>query len=606
MTRSFLAALLAASLAFAAAPAFAQGPGSPAPTHPSAQETGASPLGADVVAPAAAPAGPSLSKQLANVRKPPAQKGLFDYTEAKGNALKIAFAVALMGLLAWGWSLEEKGQGKRWRKARRTAIGLLGLLGVFGWFNFGKFHNGNFVHVWEHYHYYVGAKYFPELGYKLLYECSATAEVELGRRAIVEKRKIRDIASTNLIVSTEDVLANPQRCKENFSEARWEDFKKDVSFFVGRMGNKRWADSQKDHGYNGTPWWNIAGSAIANLIGPASNQSMFLMALFDPALIVLMFAGIWWAFGLEIFAVSAAFFAVNFPSRFYWNGGAFLRYDYLAWSVLGICLLKKKKPVWGGALLATGAAFRLFPLFFAVGPAIQGIGRWIRERTFPQEHKRIVIGALLATSLLVPASMVAARSGFELFPQFSTNTLKHADTPLTNHMGLRTVLSWRPWDNAKSLKNEALTDPFQTWKEQRLANFAQLRWLFLAINLALLWSVWRSSKSDPAWVAAALGGVVMIPAATELTCYYYAFMIPAAFLMEKRRDAGLWLILLGIGTQAITRMPVWSDEQYVWMSLATVAYGLLVIYSLLTPEPAVEPEEAKGRKKKEKLKAAAG
>jgi len=545
---------------------------------------------ADPTPVAPAPARP-LAKQLANVRKTPPEPSIFSYTEAKGNALKIAFAVALLGLLVWGWQLEDSGQRRKWRRARRFAIGFLGVMGVYGWFNYGKFHNGNFVHVWEHYHYYVGAKYFPELRYARLYECSAIAEVELYGRDRVAARSMRDIAHTNLIGSTDDILAHPERCKEHFSDARWSAFKKDTSFFIGKLGG-RWAESQKDHGFNGTPWWNITGSIAANLIGPASDNSMFVLALLDPLLIVGMFAGIWWAFGLEIFAVAATFFAVNFPSRYYWNGGAFLRYDYLAFSVFGICLLKKQKGAWGGALLAAGAAYRLFPLFFAVGPALQGGWRFFKERALAPEHRKILLGAVLATAVLVPGSMIVGKGGPELYSEFAQNTEKHAHTPLTNHMGLRTLISWRPWDNAKHLKDASMDDPFQTWKEHRIENYERLRWLFVALNLVFLWGVWRTTRDEPAWVAAALCGVVMIPAATELTCYYYAFMIPGAFLMEKRREAGLWLILLAIGTHAITRLPIWDDDKYVWMGLASVAYGWLLIWALLQPQAANAVEGA--------------
>jgi len=578
---TYLSAAAFASLSLGlAAPALAQDP---------------APAAAPAIAVDTAPVAPTppkpLTKQLANVRKPPPEPSIFDYTEAKGNALKIAFAVALMGLMVWGWQLEDSGQRRKWRRARRFAIGFLGVMGVYGWFNYGKFHSGNFVHVWEHYHYYVGAKYFPELRYARLYECSAIAEVELGRRDRVAARTMRDIAHTNLIGSTDDILAHPERCKEHFSEARWESFKTDVRFFIGRLGG-RWAESQKDHGYNGTPWWNITGSLLANLVGPASEQSMFLLALLDPMLIVLMFAGIWWAFGLEIFAVAATFFAVNFPSRYYWNGGAFLRYDYLAFSVFGICLLRKQKNAWGGALLAASAAYRLFPLFFAVGPAMQAGWRAFKEKVLPAEHRKILIGAAVATAILVPGSMIVGQGGAELYSEFKANTEKHAQTPLTNHMGLRTVISWRPWDNAKHLKDSSMDDPFQTWKEHRIENYERLKWLFVALNLVFLWGVWRTTRDEPAWVAAALSGIVMIPAATELTCYYYAFMIPGAFLMEKRREAGLWLILLAIGTHAITRLPVWDDDKYVWMGLASLAYGWMVIWALLQPQAAQAPDAA--------------
>lgn len=529
--------------------------------------------------------------QLKNVRKTPPKPGIFAYTEAKANAVKLTGAVALAALLVWGWNLEERRKGEKFRRQRRIAIAFLGVLGVFGWFNYGKFHSGKFIHTWEHYHYYMGSKYFPELRYTRLYECSAIAESELYGKERVARRTMRDIASTNLIGSTADILANPERCTSHFTAARWEAFKKDTAFFIRKVGG-RWANSQKDHGFNGTPWWTIAPSFLTNALGEASDGKILFLGILDPLLICLMFAGIWWAFGLEIFAVAATFFAVNYPSRFYWNGGALLRYDYLALIVLGICMLKKGRHKLGGAMLAGGAAFRIFPVFFAIGPAMQGLWRWFKEKAMPARHRRIVLGALLATAILVPGSLIAARGGVEVYQEFAINTQKHSDTPLTNHMGLRTVLSWRPWSNAKSLKDESLVDPFKTWKEQRLANFDKLKPLFILLNLALLWVVFRRSRNEEPWFAASLAGIVMIPAATELTCYYYAFMIPAAFLMEKRKEIGLWLLVLGIGTHAITKLPLWSDDQYMWMGFATVVYGALVLWILARPELSAAGEAA--------------
>jgi len=561
-----------------------------APAEAPAQQAAPAAAEAAAAQQAEAPAQrPSIPRVNGPVRRPPPKPPFFVLDEKTGDFLRVFFAVAVIALLIWGWQLEEKGQGRKFRTPRRVTLAFLGLMGVYGWFNYGKFHAGTFVHVWEHYHYYVGAKYFPELRYARLYECSAIAETELGRTALVQKRMIRDIAETNLIGPTTDVLANPQRCKQHFSPERWEQFKADIAFFTKRLGS-RWAESQKDHGYNGTPWWNISGQLLANAIGPASERTMFLLALLDPILICTAFAFIWWAFGLEIFAVAATFFAVNFPSRYYWNGGAFLRYDYLAWAIVGICLLKKKKPALGGAFLAATGALRLFPVFFAVGPAIQGIWHLIKKKAMPQEHKRILMGALVASALLVPASLVVAKGGLDVFSDFAHNTVKHSDTPLTNHMGLRTIVSWRPWDNAKALKNPRLDDPFQTWKEQRLENYGELKLLFIALNLAFLWAVWRSSRDEPAWVAAALSGTVLITTAAELTCYYYAFLIPGAFLMEKKKEIGLWLILLGIGTIAVTRLGIWDDDKYVLMSVASVAWCVGTLWALL--QPALKPSGA--------------
>lgn len=571
-----------------------------------ADESGAATTAPGTTAPAASAPAPAMKKVAVPVApaKPSGEKvtgSFWSYSEDKINNLKIAFALLVVGIFLWGFALEAKGQGKKLLRVRRGLLAFFGIVAVAGWFNFGKFHGGIFVHVWEHYHYYIGAKYVPELQYARLYECSAIAEAELRGPAKVKARKLRDLAETNLIGSTDDVLANPDRCKQHFTPERWTAFKADVQFFMRRMGDNQWERSQKDHGYNGTPWWGIAGTTLANLIGPASETSMNTLGLIDPILILLTFAAIWWAFGLESFTVAAVFFSVNYPSRYWWNGGAFLRYDYLAAALIGVALLKKGKPILGGMALAFGAAARLFPLFFIAGPVVQAGWRLFKDRKLPAEHRGILIGGVIATAFLVPASLVVAKSDLEFYENFTHNTLKHSDTPLTNHMGMRTLLSWRPNENAKQLKDARAEDPFKRWKESRLENYRDLKWLFVLLNLAFLAAIWRSTRDEPAWVAAALSGTLMVTSATELTCYYYGFLMAGAFLMEKRKEFGLWLILLGIGTHAIVKFPIWDDEKYVWMSLLSLLYGVMILVTLLSPEkakaaePALAPAGAKGK-----------
>ncbi len=50
-----------------------------------------------------------------------------------------------------------------------------GVLALLSYFNFGAFHFPRFTHDWEWTHYYLGAKYFPELDYDK-HECIAVAD----------------------------------------------------------------------------------------------------------------------------------------------------------------------------------------------------------------------------------------------------------------------------------------------------------------------------------------------------------------------------------------------------------------------------------------------
>ena len=63
-------------------------------------------------------------------------------------------------------------------------------------------------------------------------------------------------------------------------------------------------------------------------------------------------------------------FATNFPSRFYWTGGALLRWDWLFYFVGGICLVKKEHPLLGGFFLGYSTLLRIFPVFVFTGPIL--------------------------------------------------------------------------------------------------------------------------------------------------------------------------------------------------------------------------------------------
>src|SRR5262245_9067400 len=179
-----------------------------------------------------------------------------------------ALACALVG---WGVWLGRRRLGFRYKRLRDRLLMLLGVLSFCAYWNFFSFHFGNYFHAWDAYHYYVGSKYFKELSYDRLYECDAVADSEdpsLRRR--VELRKIMDLR-TNMMTTTTHILAHPEECKKHFTAERWEDFKRDLSYWRRVNGVKRWEDSQADHGYNATPVWNILGSGLANT-GPATDN----------------------------------------------------------------------------------------------------------------------------------------------------------------------------------------------------------------------------------------------------------------------------------------------------------------------------------------------
>jgi hypothetical protein len=507
----------------------------------------------------------------------------------------MVLAVLAFLLLGWGWTLAREGRAHVFQRLRNFLLGAVGVISFFTYFNFGFFHFPNFFHDWEWTHYYIGSKYFKELSYDKLYECIAIADAEDGLRKRVEIRKMTNLR-TNVLEESRHILQTPERCKGGFSEARWQDFKRDVKFFRDRQTARRWDDLQTDHGYNGTPVWNIAGSVLANL-APASKAQINILGMLDPLYVIAMCGVIWWAFGWRVTAVALAVFATNFPSRFYWTGGAYLRWDWLFYSVAAVCCLKKDRPLLGGLALGYATLLRVFPMFMFVGPvlgagyALYRQGRnvdWVSRFKGDDERSRLLYrylrffaGAALSVAVLVPLSL-AVSGGPKAYTQFVQNTAKHKETPLTNYMGLRTVVAYRPSEAGHALRNDRFTDPWEKWKQARLVAWKQARPVYVLLVAGFLVLLGFAVRDRAPWMAVALS-TSFIAFGVELTCYYYAFIIAVALLHNEDQRVGRLLLLLTAFTgfvdwAPIKGMPGWLDEKYTLMSGATLLAFVIITW----------------------------
>jgi hypothetical protein len=525
---------------------------------------------------------------IPEVAAPPAQvaTNFFTYWNNESSAFW-EFLLAIIGLMLLYVDFDDRRSEKPrfTKKVRDRALMVLGALSLLTYFNFGFFHFPNWVHDWEWTHYYVGSKYFKELSYDRLYECIAIADHEspdLGLQRRAEIRKVTNLGGHNELETTKEILAHPERCKQHFSEARWESFTHDVKFFRDRQNNRRWDDLQTDHGYNATPVWNIAGSLLANL-APASEGQLYTLALLDPLYFLAMVALVWWAFGWRTTCVGLLVFATNFPSRYYWTGGSFLRWDWLFYLVAGVCLLKKERPLLAGLALGYSTLLRVFPGFIFVGPLLAGVIELARYRRWNQSYLKLAAGALLSVVLLVPISLKVG-GGTQAYTAFIKNTQKHKETALTNYMGLRTIVAYRPGEAGRDLKNEHDTDPWGKWKQARVRAFQQAKPVYALLALGYLVLLGFAVRNRAPWQAAALGATFIAIAPVELTCYYYAFVMAVVVLHEEDERVGRIMLMMTAATVFIffhwlSFMPSWLDEQYTLMSVVTVAAFVAILWN---------------------------
>lgn len=488
-------------------------------------------------------------------------------------------AIGGLALLAACWALlarpaEAKGASPR---ARRTFLATVALLAALSWWNFLNLHYHGFVHDSDFYHYYIGAKYFPELGYTRLYECSAAAEAVDGRVEEVRARQMRNL-ETDELVSAAAVAANPEACRSRFAAERWEAFRHDVRYFREAMGPPLWADSQVDHGFNATPVWIVAGRALASL-APASRTQVALLASLDVVLVLLVWLLVLLAFGFEPFCFAVIYFGLNGLSRFAWTGGAFLRYDWLFWAVAGVVALRRGRMAVAGFAVGYSALLRLFPACLVVGLALKALGEVVARRklTALARYRSFSLGLIAAAAVLVPLSVWACGSP-TAWQGFRDNTRRLLATEAANFIGLGPVCAYRSSTRSELSYDPLLEDPFADWSRAQAEASRASAPLLAALSLAFLALLARAVVARPDWAAAILG-MGLVPVALKSAQYYYSWLLLHGLLYELLPGAGLGLVGVAWASNIIAELFPQYDERAVAFSVLVLVYVAYVTVS---------------------------
>ncbi len=499
--------------------------------------------------------------------------------------------IAGLALVLLTWRLAATSMPAPRLRRWRFLLGVTALLAALSFWNFLNFrYYGGVVHLWDAYHYYVGAKYFPEIGYSSLYECSALAEADDGDIDALRQRQMRDL-STNQLVPAESVLAHQGRCRTAFSPDRWESFRSDVRFFRKAMGETVWSQSQTDHGFNATPAWILAGMALA---GPthASRGTLTLLATLD----ILVMMGAWllirWAFGFEAACVATLFFGLNAFARFAWTGGAFLRYDWLFWAIAGVCFLRRERDGAAGFALGYSAALRVFPAFLIAGLAVGLLVGALRARRLGPElsrYRRFAAGLVLATAVLGTLS-IAAVGRPRAWSEFRDNTRRLLSSESENLVGLPVLTAYRLSLRQEMLVDPAQPEPLSNWTRTQAAIRSQMAPVVAGAALLYILLLAKASPGIPGWAQAVLG-IGFAAIALRMANYYYSWLALYALLWELSPGTGLALTGLAWASNiAAEAWPAPYDERAAAFSALAVAFVLGVAVRFATrpvrPDPA--------------------
>ena len=490
-----------------------------------------------------------------------------DFTHVKRMNVFLAAAAAIV--------LALRQSGVAWLRdpARyRQALGALAALSAVTYLNFFSFHGEQtWVHSHDVAHYYLGSKYFRELGYGGLYTAMLRAEAEVyaDHFRTIEARDLK----SGEIVHIRTLLQASGPVKAAFTPGRWEDFRRDVSFFRETLG-PQYATLFEDHGFNPTPVWAVVGGGLANLLPAGSARGIFLLTLIDPLLIAGAFAAVFWAFGLETALLAVIYYCVIFGAGFGWTGGAFLRFLWFVGVVAGFAALQRGRHATSGALFAVATVLRIFPAFFVAALFFKAAGDALMNGGVERAYRRFFASFLATAALLV--GLTLAVYGADAWRGFERNMAQHRTTLSPNVVGLTNLLAY------ESHPGLVTQEELREIRDRREEIYrAQLATLFVAAVLAC--AAVAPFLDD---VAAAALGAPLLFVGLNLASYYYAFLV---VLVLAHRAHPRRLALLFAAEAVSHALLLFEDREallYVYRSMVLVyLFAALALEQWRAPAP---------------------
>jgi hypothetical protein len=481
-------------------------------------------------------------------------------------------AIALMVILY----LMQKVNARQYSQHILAFALVMTACGVLAYFNFGMFHWNKYphsVHYYDIYHYHIGGKYFAELGYFDLYHATVIADQEHNKRfeRIKNFTHIRDLRSDR-VIPWRMAMRERDRIVGNFTPERWESFKRDIDSFQRQMPSRHWRHTLKDYGYNPPPPWSLMGRVVANLFDISHVWQMVAMAWVDVLLLAIGFIFLYKAFGLYPLIFALTFFGVNYTHRYQHMSGSLLRLDWLAYLLIGISLLKLKRPKTAGAFLAYSAMLRVFPIMFLAGIGFKWLWNAIKERKIMNDDFKTLLSALAAVIVIFSLTLVV-KPGLDGWKEWGENIAHHSQRLTVKRIALPYIFI-----NYGRFSDSNMKQSMSQREARAEANKVAIRTIQVVV-LALFVVV---AAHSPTWAASILG-MMLIYLLVNPVRYYWAslvLLIPwlVTFPLKGKKVIALaWLfgaMIIDFAIDSTTRE--YTLHQY----FASWALGLLFAYVL--------------------------
>jgi hypothetical protein len=425
-----------------------------------------------------------------------------------------------------------------------AALALLAHLDFMPWRN---------LHTHEFFHYYVGTKYFPELGYTRLYDATVIADSEDAPATFDPDSPMRSLW-TYEVGPRRMPLLRLQATKGRFTPERWAAFKRDIAFFRERDG-VLWTmgDSVRDFGYNGSPLVTAILGGIARLVPLSAARFIPIAAWFDIALVVLVSI----AAALKVDARAGPLFlflwAVNPLNDHAYIGGAYLRTLHILALFVALLAFARRRFVLSGALAAVATLLRVFPIAFLAGLLAQNLLH--RDRRALLRRHAPLFGAAVATALVLVGLtwFVSSPGDPGAWVDFASKMRLHSQRLSPNVLSLSYPFFYSQAHDVEHVVAARAAGRNVNWVEEAHATLEERRPLYATALLLLFGAtavLLRRGSPEDGWLA----GLVAVFALLHLAHYDYSVLALVPFIYPERREV-LLLLTLFLAIAGLCLMP---------------------------------------------------
>lgn len=456
---------------------------------------------------------------------------------------EVSLVRGTVAVVAGAALLRELWAPARFPAHRGAVLGVLGFCGVVGilaFYNLGvpqfrdhELGKATYVHQLDLRQYYPTAKYFPEVGYRSMYEADVAAYLEDHPRqpvTSIAERPLRNLGDLQLS-SVREQRKRIEAAPKLFSAARWHEYKADARYFREAMGERAYFQTFYDMGGNATPVWIALTHLIFNQL-EASDAAFARTALFDVLLILGAFLAVGLVFGPRTAFLGMVIFGANDFIMYGSNwGGATLRHDWMAYLAFGACALKRGRFALAGVLLALATSMRAFPALALVCLSFPVVWWFIEQlkahRRLPrrtewwreQRPAFIVLAAAALTGglLFLGSSLLL---GLDAWGDWYVKVGQLSADPHGNHISLRSLIAG--WESDQPLV---------------LADRMPLFLMAVVFYVGLVFVACRGQRYEQAAVL----GLVLTPVLFYPANYYIhlVWLLPLVMVEQRKLDGAL-------------------------------------------------------------------